>query len=42
MFNPRYIDVLFETLEGQVLLVIALLLLFVGWWIISRLLRVRY
>ncbi len=42
LFNPRYIDVLFETLPGQVLLVIALLLLFVGWWVISRLVRVRY
>ncbi len=42
MFNPRYVDVLFDTLPGQVLLVIALLLLFVGWWIISRLIRVRY
>jgi tight adherence protein B len=42
LFNPAYIDVLFETIEGQVLLVIALLLLFVGWWIISRLVRVRY
>ena len=42
LFNPAYIDVLFETIEGQVLLVIALLLLFIGWWIISRLVRVRY
>jgi tight adherence protein B len=42
LFNPSYIDVLFETLPGQVLLVIALLLLFVGWWVISRLIRVRY
>ncbi len=42
LFNPAYIDVLFETIEGQVLLVIALLLLFVGWWIISRMVRVRY
>jgi tight adherence protein B len=42
LFNPAYIDVLFETIEGQILLVIALLLLFVGWWIISRLIRVRY
>jgi tight adherence protein B len=42
LFNPRYIDVLFNTLAGQVLLVIALMLLFAGWWIISRLVRVRY
>jgi tight adherence protein B len=42
LFNPAYIDVLFDTIEGQVLLVIALLLLFIGWWIISRMVRVRY
>jgi tight adherence protein B len=42
LFNPVYIQVLFETLVGQVLLVAALLLLFTGWAIISRLIRVRY
>jgi tight adherence protein B len=40
--NPRYIDVLFNTLIGQVLLVIALLLQLIGWAIISRLVRIRY
>lgn len=40
--NPRYIDVLFDTLIGQALLVVALLLQLVGWLIISRLVRVRY
>lgn len=40
--NPRYIDVLFETLIGQALLVLALLLQLIGWLIISRLVRVRY
>lgn len=42
MFNPRYVDVLFETLPGQVLLVTSLILLIVGWWIISRLIRLRH
>jgi tight adherence protein B len=41
-FNPRYIDVLFETLVGQILLVLALLLQLAGWLIISRLIRIRY
>lgn len=40
--NPRYIDVLFNTLLGQVLLVIAIGLQLLGWLIISRLIRVRY
>lgn len=40
--NPRYIDVLFETLIGQILLVAALLLQLAGWAIISRLVRVQY
>lgn len=40
--NPRYIDVLFDTLIGQVLLVVALLLQLIGWLIISRLVRVRF
>jgi tight adherence protein B len=42
IFNPRYIDVLFETIPGQALLIISLLLLFAGWWIISRMIRQRY
>jgi tight adherence protein B len=41
-FNPDYIDVLFNTIIGQVLLVFALLLQLIGWAIISRLVRVRY
>ena len=39
LFNPRYIDVLFDTLIGQVLLVISLLLLLVGWAVMSMLIR---
>jgi tight adherence protein B len=41
-FNPRYIDVLFNTFIGQALLVAALSLQLVGWLIISRLVRIRY
>jgi len=41
-FNPRYIDVLFDTLIGQMLVVIALALQLLGWAIISRLARIRY
>jgi tight adherence protein B len=40
-FNPQYIDVLFNTLIGQILLVFALLLQLVGWVIISRLVRIQ-
>lgn len=40
--NPRYIDVLFDTLEGQILLVLALALQLAGWAIVSRLVRIRY
>jgi tight adherence protein B len=40
-FNPQYIDVLFNTLIGQILLVFALLLQLVGWVIISRMVRVE-
>lgn len=40
--NPKYIDVLFETVPGQVLLVIALLLQLIGWVVISRLIRLEY
>ncbi|MFP3852714.1 MAG: type II secretion system F family protein [Anaerolineales bacterium] len=40
--NPQYINVLFDTLVGQLLLVIALLLQLIGWFVISRLIRVTY
>lgn len=40
--NPRYVDVLFDTLIGQALIVIALLLQLAGWVIISRMIRFRY
>lgn len=40
--NPVYIDVLFETVIGQALVVIALVLQLGGWWIISRMVRIRY
>lgn len=40
--NPAYIDVLFDTLIGQVLVVFALLLQLGGWLIISRMVRIRY
>ena len=41
-FNPRYIDVLFDTLIGQSLVVVAFVLQLVGWAIISRMVRIRY
>ncbi len=40
--NPTYIDVLFETLPGQILLVVALILQLSGWAVLSRLVRIRY
>ena len=40
--NPRYIDVLFDTWIGQVLLVISLALMLAGWAVISRLVRIAY
>lgn len=40
--NPAYVEVLFETVIGQVLLVVALALQLVGWAVISRLVRVEY
>jgi tight adherence protein B len=40
--NPGYIDVLFDSLIGQLLLVAALLLQLAGWAILSRLVRIRY
>jgi tight adherence protein B len=39
--NPRYIDVLFDSLIGQMLLVVALALQLIGWSVISRLIRVE-
>jgi tight adherence protein B len=41
-FNPRYIDVLFDTVIGQVLVILALVLQLIGWAIISRLVRISY
>lgn len=40
-FNPRYIDILFETLIGQALIVLAIILQLAGWAIISRMMRIR-
>jgi len=40
--NPRYIDVLFDSLIGQLLLAFAIALQLAGWTVISRLMRVRY
>ncbi len=40
--NPRYIDVLFDSLIGQLLLAFAVALQLAGWAVISRLMRVRY
>lgn len=40
--NPEYVDILFETVIGQVLLVVALALQLIGWGVISRLIRVEY
>lgn len=42
IFNPRYIDVLFDSLVGQVLLVLVMILQLAGWAIISRIVRIRY
>lgn len=42
MTNPRYIDVLFETLIGQILMVLVLVLQLIGWAAISRLVRISY
>jgi len=42
VFNPRYIDVLFDTLIGQLLVVVAFVLQLIGWAIISRMVRIRY
>jgi tight adherence protein B len=40
--NPRYIDVLFDTWIGQLLLVISLALQLAGWAVISRMVRIAY
>lgn len=40
--NPRYIDVLFDSFVGQLLLAFAVMLQLAGWATISRLMRVRY
>lgn len=42
VFNPRYVDVLFDSLVGQILLVLAMILQLAGWAIISRIVRIRY
>lgn len=42
VFNPRYVDVLFDSLVGQVLLVLVMILQLAGWAIISRIVRIRY
>ena len=42
VFNPTYIEILFESLIGQSILVTALLLQLTGWAIISRMVRIRY
>ena len=41
-FNPRYVDVLFDTLAGQVMVVVAIVLQLIGWAIMSRLVQIRY
>jgi tight adherence protein B len=41
-FNPQYINVLFDTLIGQLVLITVILLQVIGWTIISRLVCVRY
>lgn len=41
-FNPRYVDVLFDTLIGQVMVVVAIVLQLIGWAIISRIVQIRY
>lgn len=38
--NPRYIDVLFDSLIGQALLAVAIGLQLIGWWLISRLIQI--
>jgi tight adherence protein B len=41
-FNPQYINILFDTFIGQLVLVTVILLQLVGWALISRLIRIRY
>jgi tight adherence protein B len=40
-FNPRYIDILFETLVGQALIVLTIILQLAGWAVISRMMAIR-
>ena len=40
--NPAYIDVLFTTIIGQIMVVFAILLQIGGWVIISRMVRIKY
>jgi len=42
VFNPRYVDVLFDSLIGQILLVLVMILQLAGWAVISRIMRIRY
>jgi tight adherence protein B len=42
IFNPGYMDILFDTLIGQVLIVLTFTFQLAGWYVISRLVRVRY
>jgi tight adherence protein B len=42
LFNPGYLDILFNTLIGQVLVVLTIAFQLAGWYVISRLVRVRY
>jgi tight adherence protein B len=39
--NPTYMSILFETVPGQLLLVASILLQFVGWIVISKLIRLE-
>lgn len=41
-FNPEYIDILFDTIVGQILVIAAIILQLIGWAVISRLVRIRY
>jgi len=41
-FNPGYIDILFETVPGQILVILTMALQLAGWAVISRLVRIRY
>ena len=41
-FNPAYMEVMFESLIGQLLIVLTLAMLLLGWSLISRLVRIKY